>query len=348
LIPPGPRDVQVRIAAVAVCQSDLSYIDGHWEVEGPAIFGHEAAGIVQQVGADVQNLQPGDRVCVTLARACFECANCNTGRPIDCLGSTPLDAETVIRSTEGAPILQGLRSAAFAERVVVDHSQVAPIPDALPWGSASVLSCAVLTGYGAVTRTAAFTKGQTAMVIGAGGVGLNCVQAAAIAGAAQVIAVDLSDDRLTAAAEFGAHSTINPVSENMIEASRRLTEGLGVDRVFVCAGSGQVIDQAVETLSVGGAAVIVGMSRTGVTCTYDPLDLASANRSILGSKFGQAVVQDDIPHLTDLYQKGRLRLDEMVTRQFPFERINDALDATRQGTGLRNVIMFDWAREGTS
>jgi S-(hydroxymethyl)glutathione dehydrogenase/alcohol dehydrogenase len=347
LAEPGPRDVQVRIAAVAICQSDLSYIDGHWQVEGPAVFGHEAAGRVERVGADVRHLSPGDRVCVTLARACFECPNCETGHPVDCLGETPLDGRTIIRSGDGRSVLQGLRTGAFAERVLVDHSQVAAIPDDLPWASASVLSCAVLTGYGAVTRTAGLAKGASAMVIGAGGVGLNCIQAAAIAGARQIIAVDLSDDRLTAACAFGAHSTINPTSQDMVEVSHALTNGLGVDRVFVCAGSEKVIDTAVLTLALGGAVVIVGMPRTGVTCSYDPLDLASANRAILGSKFGQSVVQDDIPHLATLYQKDILKLDEMVTRRFAFEQINDALDATRRGDGLRNVILFDWAREET-
>jgi S-(hydroxymethyl)glutathione dehydrogenase/alcohol dehydrogenase len=344
LAAPGPDEVAVKIAAVAICQSDLAFIDGHWDCDGPAVFGHEAAGVVTHAGAEAGHLAVGDRVCVTLARACFDCANCKGGRPVDCLGSTDIDGRVIIRTADGSPTLQGLKTGAFAEHVVVHHSQVAAIPETVPWASASVLSCAVLTGHGAVTRTAALMAGQTALVIGAGGVGLNCVQAASINQAAQIIAVDLSDSRLEAALDFGATDTLNPGQTDMVTQVLARTGGLGVDHAFVCAASEKIIDQAVSMLAPGGAVVIVGMPRTGVTCRYDPLVLATANRSIRGSKFGQAIVQEDIAHLAALYEARTLMLDEMVTNQFPFARINDALDATRQGEGLRNVVMFDWAK----
>lgn len=344
LVDPGPRDVAVRVAAVAICHSDLAFLDGAWESEHPAIFGHEASGVVERVGREVSHVAPGDRVCVTLARSCFDCVNCHAGRPVDCIGQTPLDGRVVIHGGNGTPIMQGLKTGAFAEHVLVDHSQVAPFPQEMPWTSAAVLSCATLTGYGAVSRTAQFSAGQTAMVIGAGGVGLNCVQAAAIEGASHIIAVDLAPERLDAALEFGAHSTVNPNQSNMVDAAMARTGGLGVDRVFVCAASERIIDEAVLALAPGGAVVIVGMPRTGVTCSYDPLVLATANRSIMGSKFGQAVVHDDIRALASLYLQNKLKLDELITRTFPFEKINDALDAARRGEGLRSVVVFDWAK----
>ncbi|MEM9207072.1 MAG: zinc-binding dehydrogenase [Pseudomonadota bacterium] len=341
----GPKGVKVKLAAVAICHSDIAFLDGEWPTPWPAVFGHEAAGIVEAVGDAVSRVQVGDRVCVTLARACHNCGDCADGRPIDCTSSTELDHRPILFDESGTPVLQGIRTGAFAEYALVDESQVVSIPKTVPWSSAAVISCAVLTGYGAVARTAPVKARQSVAIIGAGGVGMNCIQAAKIAGASEIMAIDMSDDRLRLATEFGATSHVNPKAGGLEDHVANTTHGRGLDHVFVCVGSSKAIESAVDLLAPGGAVTLVGMPEVGASITIDPLTLASANKSLIGSKFGGAVVSEDIPRLTELYLDKSLKLDELVTREFTFEAINDALNATRRGEGLRNVVRFDWSAE---
>ncbi|MBX6321150.1 MAG: alcohol dehydrogenase catalytic domain-containing protein, partial [Rhodospirillaceae bacterium] len=201
---PGPGEIRVKVAACAICHSDIHYIEGAWGGDLPAVYGHEAAGVVESCGPGVTGFAPGDHVVVTLIRSCGRCHQCVRGQPVQCEATFPLDEKGPLSAPDGTPIVQGLRTGAFAEYVVVDASQAVAIPRDVPLDSASLIACGVITGVGAVVNTAAVPAGSSVVVVGAGGVGLNSVQAAALSGAALVIAVDLSDDKLHAAKAFGA------------------------------------------------------------------------------------------------------------------------------------------------
>ncbi len=339
LAAPGPGEVRVRMKAVAICHSDLIFIAGGWGGTPPAVYGHEAAGEVVQVGPGVEGLAPGDRAVVTLIRSCGHCPCCARGQRTYCTEPFPLNAATPLRDAAGAPVLQGLKCGAFAEEVVVHHSQIARIGGGIGWAEASLLACGVITGWGAVANTAEMPAGATAVVIGAGGVGINSVQAAAHRGAARVIVVDPSAEKREIALGFGATDCL-PVGAETASNVRAMTSG-GADFVFVTVGNTGAMAQAYEMLAPGGAAVLVGMGRLGETSTFDPLTLADAGQRILGSKMGKSTPQIDIPALLSLYEAGTLKLDELVTGRFPFAEINAALDRTRAGIGVRNVVLFD-------
>lgn len=342
LAPPGPGEVAVRIAACAVCHSDVLAIDGAWGGSLPAVFGHEAAGIVEEVGPGVRPevLRPGDRVVVTLVRHCGTCPACSRGEPPLCEAGFPLDSRSPLAGRDGAPVRQGIRTGAFAERVVVDASQAVPIPRAVPLESASLLACGVVTGLGAVLNVAAVRPGSHVVTIGTGGVGLNCVQGAALCGARTNIAVDLSDQKLAAARAFGADHAINPGREDARDAVRALTAGRGADYVFVAAGSARAMEQGATLLRRGGTLVVVGMTADGVKVRFEAVDIADNALRILGSKMGSVRPRVDIPALAEWYLAGRLKLDELISGRYPLDRINEAVDGTRSGVALRNVVTF--------
>lgn len=222
----------------------------------------------------------------------------------------------------------------------MDRSQVARIEGRIDWAEASLLACGVITGYGAVTNVAAMRRGAIAVVIGAGGVGLNTVQGAALEGAGRVIAVDISPEKLEFARAFGATDCVNGADEDAVAAVKRLTGG-GADYVFTTVGAARAIEESYAMLAPGGAAVLVGIPPSGANSTFDPSVLASCGQRIIGAKMGDAKVERDIPALVRSYEDGRLKLDELVTGRFPLDEINHALDLSRQGTGVRNVILFD-------
>ncbi len=341
LDPPRQGEIKVKLAACAICHSDIHYMEGAWGGTLPAVFGHEAAGVVEEVGPGVRDIVPGDHVLVTLLRACGSCFYCDQGDPNMCETALPLDEQGPLRAKDGSAIKQGLRTAAFAEYVVVDQSQSAVIPKTVPLDSASVLSCGVITGLGAVVNTAKVPPGSSVVVIGTGGVGLNSVQGAALAGAQLVIAMDLSDAKLEAARRFGATHTVNPTHDDPVKEVKALTEGRGADYVFVTVGSITAIEHAVDLLRRVGTLVIVGMPPEGAKAAFEPLDLADHGKRILGSKMGSTRLRVDIPKLIDLYGQGRLKLDELISNRYPLEQINEAIASVRTGEALRNVIVFD-------
>ncbi|MDX1513197.1 MAG: Zn-dependent alcohol dehydrogenase [Gammaproteobacteria bacterium] len=340
--PPGPGEVCVRIAACAICHSDILYAGGAWGGKLPAVYGHEAAGVVESVGEGVRHLAPGHHAVVTLVRSCGHCRCCEQGFYGSCETRFPLDENSPLRFAEdGSPVVQGLRTSAFAERVVVDASQAVAIPDAVPLDSASLLACGVITGFGAVTNTAKVPPGSATVVVGTGGVGLNSVQGAALSGARLIIAVDVADAKLEAALKFGATHAVNGASADPVEAVHELTAGRGADYVFVTVGAKSAIDDAYRMIAMGGAVVIVGMVAKGVLSEFDPLTLADSSQRILGSKMGSSNIFRDIPNLVSLYQQGRLKLDELITERYPLDGINEAMAASTRGNALRNVIVFD-------
>lgn len=344
LAPPGPGAVRAEVRAVAICHSDVTYTDGGWGGALPAVYGHEAAGIVREVGPGVEGLAPGDHVVITLVRSCGHCPCCMRGMPGSCEGTVPIDAASPLALPDGTPVVHGLRTSAFAEQVVVDQSQVVAIDEDLPFDLASLLACGVITGWGAVVNTARVPPGADVVIIGTGGVGLNAVQGAVQCEAGRIIAVDVAADKLAAAEAFGASHVVDASGGDAVAAVRGLTGGRGADFVFITVGSTAAMDQSYRMLAPGGAAVLVGMAHADATSTFNPLDLADSSQRILGSKMGHSRIRADIPRLVRLWREGQLKLEELVTHRHPFEEINTALDNVRHGIGLRNVIVMG---EGT-
>ncbi len=336
LSPPGPREVEVTLEACAICHSDITYASGAWGGTLPAVYGHEAAGRISAVGEGVSRFAVEDRVIVTLIRACGTCASCGAGHPATC---TSPEGPAPLALADGTPCHQGMATGAFAERVVVDQSQIAPIPVALTGEVASLLSCGVITGVGAVVNSGRLRPGEDAVVIGAGGVGLNAIQGARLAGARRVVAVDMTEDKLADARAFGATDTILGTTDKPWEQLSTLI-GKSADAVFVTVGLAPVYTDAPNYLAPGGRLVMVGMPPTGAMAEYGPDGVAAYGQSLIGSKMGDTVLARDIPWLTDLYLQGRLKLDELISGRWTLDQINEAIADTRAGTARRNVILF--------
>jgi len=340
LASPGPGEVRVRVAAVAICHSDVSYIDGEWGGALPAVFGHEAAGTIVEVGDGV-GFEVGTPVVVTLIRSCGECPRCQKGAEVACRTSFLLDNQSPLSDHDGVTIGHGMRTAAFAEEVVVHSSQIVPIPEDVPLDSASLLACGVITGVGAVLNTAEVEPASTVVVLGCGGVGLNIVQGAALARAATIVAVDLHEAKRDLAMQLGATDVADPIAVSIADLVAELTDGAMADYVFVATGAPAALIGVEELVGSMGAVVIVGMPAVGVTGQFDPGTLAGRNQRILGSKMGTSVIARDIPVLLQRYQDGELELDGLISRRFTLDEIDVALDEVRSGTALRNVIVFD-------
>ncbi len=340
LAPPRAGEIRVRLAACAICHSDIHFAEGAWGGTLPAIYGHEAAGIVEEVGPGVGHVRPGDHVVVTLIRSCGHCPACAEGAPVFCQTVFPLDQQSPLRSASGESIVQAMRTGAFAEYVVVDGSQAVAIPQDVPLDAASLIACGVLTGLGAVVNTAGVGAGQSVVVVGTGGVGLNAIQGARLVGATPIIAIDLSDEKLAAARGSAPRTRsihARPTWPGRLPTS---TGGRKADWVFVTVGAKSAIEQGIGLMKTNGSAVIVGMPANGVTVAFDPSWLASLGQRIIGSKMGSARIQIDVPRIVDLYKQGRLKLDELISGRYPLERINEAIAAVTRGEALRNVIVF--------
>lgn len=337
---PAAGEVTVRVRACGVCHSDITFMDGLWGGELPAVYGHEVAGTVTSTGEGVDGLRAGDHVVVTLVRECGECFFCRRGEPTQCEGRFAIDERPVLTRDGGVRLKQGLRVGGFAECVTVHASQVIPIPASIPLESACLLSCAVATGVGAVRNTAAVMPGVSVVIVGAGGVGINSVQAARIAGATPVIAIDVSDARLSAARDAGATHAVNPTSDDAISAVKTMTGGRGADYTFITSGSPAAMALGLQLPRRGGTVVIVGMTGNGETVAIDPGDVADKALRILGCKLGAIRPHADIPALVELYSAGKLRLDELVTSKHSLDDINQGIASARSGMGVRSVIVM--------
>lgn len=338
---PMAGEVMVRVKACAICHSDVHCVRGDWGFEAPLVAGHEAAGLVVETGPGVRALRDGDHVVVSLMRSCGHCFQCRRGKSNCCETRFPLDRETRLKSRDGRPVFQGIKTAAFAEYVVVDQSQLVKVPESLAFEAASLLACGVITGVGAVVNTARVEAGSTVAVIGAGGVGLNSIQGAVLCGASEIIGIDLREDKLEACRRFGATRTIDASRDDPVDKVLALTAGLGLDYAFVTVGSARAASQASQMVRPGGTTVIVGMpANDDVDVTFNAHQLAM-DRSVKGSLMGSTRLATDVPRLIDLYHNGRLKLDELISGRFALHDINDALDMTERGEAVRNVILFD-------
>jgi S-(hydroxymethyl)glutathione dehydrogenase/alcohol dehydrogenase len=335
---PGPGEVEVTLDAVAICHSDITYAEGGWGGSLPAVYGHEAAGRVRTLGPGVIGLAVGDPVVVTLIRACGHCAPCAGGRPTGC--ETPYDGDHgPLSMPDGGKLHQAMACGAFAEAVVVHHSQVVKLPEGIDMAAASLLACGVITGVGAVVNAAHLRAGEDVVVIGAGGVGLNAIQGARIAGARRIVAVDMSEEKLAIAREFGATDGVL-ATEDMPWRAAKTAMGRGADAVFVTVGAARAYDEAPRYLAGGGRMVMVGMPHTGAESRYEAANFAAAGQAMVGSKMGETVIRRDIPWMVDLYGQGRLKLDELISGRWSLEQINEAIADTKSGAARRNVIVF--------
>ncbi|MDU8925966.1 Zn-dependent alcohol dehydrogenase [Alisedimentitalea sp. MJ-SS2] len=335
---PEMGEVQVDLDAVAICHSDISYADGAWGGSLPAVYGHEAAGKVSAVGDGVRDFTVGDDVLVTLIRACGTCPSCGSGKPTNC--ETPYDGDHgPLTMPDGSKLHQAMACGGFAEKVVVDQSQLVKLPSDLEKDVASLLSCGVITGVGAVVNAAQLRAGQDVVVIGAGGVGLNTIQGARIAGARRIVAVDMSEEKLADAREFGATDGVLATAKSPWRHAIKAM-GRGADAVFVTVGAIQAYDEAPRYLGRGGKVLMVGMPHSDAVSTYSPVMMAAVGQGMQGTKMGDVVIRRDIPWMIDLYQQGRLKLDELISNRWTLDQINEAIADTKSGSARRNVILF--------
>ena len=345
--PPKEGEVLVRVAAAGVCHSDLHYIQGDLTTVLPAVPGHEGAGIVEAVGPGVTRFQPGDHVLFVFRAFCGQCFYCLNGRPALCDFSNPLrrtgrmfDGTTRFHR-DGQDVHHILGVSCFAEYTVVPEQGLLKLPDDIPLDRAALVGCGVTTGVGAVPFAAGGRPGESVAVIGCGGVGLNVVQGAALAGAGPVIAVDVVPQKLQWAKELGATHVVNAREQDPVEAIRSLTEGRGADYAFEVIGRVETIQQAYEATRKGGTTVVVGLAPQGTILPLDPLDLLRAEKTIKGTVYGTANLPRDIPRLLELYRLGRLKLDELISRRLRLEQINEGFDAMLSGSVARSIVVFD-------
>jgi len=343
----GPQtgEVRVKVKAAGICHSDWHIMNGDWTPPLPMVLGHEAAGIVEEVGAGVTSVTPGDHIIFSFRTHCGRCLYCSTGRTILCDGYTSarwgmLDGTFRLKQN-GQTINQMARLGTFSERVVCPAEMLVPIRKDMPWPQAALVGCSVPTGVGAVTRCANVEAGASVVIIGCGGVGLNVVQGARLAGADLIIACDLLDNKLGYAKEFGATHTVNASRENLVEKVRGLTAGRGADYAFDAIGGEATTLQILDAIRPGGTAVIVGMAAMACRAPVAPYFMALQEKTLKGTMYGSVRPNIDFAILVDLYMQGRLKLDELVSRTYPLKDINEGFDAMRTGQVARGVIVFD-------
>ena len=339
---PGPREVLIRTAACGVCRSDLHFVDGAYPHAMPAIPGHEAAGIVEQVGSEVSTVRVGDAVVTCLSAFCGHCEFCVTGRMSLCLGGdTRRKKGEAPRLTfpDGREVSQMLNLSAYAEMMLIHEHACVRIDPEMPLDRACVIGCAVTTGAGAVWNAANVTPGETVAVIGCGGVGLAVVNAAKIAGAGRIIAVDPIAEKRHLATKLGATDVVDASSETAVAEIVELTKG-GVDHAIEAVGRPQSSELAVRVLKRGGTATILGMMPLSHQTGLSALDLLSGKK-LQGALMGANRFPVEIPRLVDFYMRGMLDLDTIIAERVPLTEINHAFEQLRKGDTTRSVVVFD-------
>lgn len=340
LAPVGPREVRIANRAVGVCHSDLHFAQGHVPFPLPTVLGHEAAGVVLEVGSEVRTVRPGDHVVGCLSAFCGHCPTCASGRINLCgTGETvrPAAEPARLSTAAGEPLHQFVNLSAFAEEMLIHENACVAIRKDMPFDRAALLGCAVVTGAGAAINTAGVRPGQTVAVIGCGGVGLAAINGALLAGAGRIIAVDVQPSKLDLARRFGATDVV----EGGPDLSARLVEmtGGGVDHAIEAIGLATTIEAAFAALRAGGTATVAGMTRPGEKVALDAFALLGERR-LQGSNMGSNRFPVDIPRYADLYMQGRLNLDDLIARHIALDEIDTAFAALAEGSSARSVVMF--------
>lgn len=340
---PKAGEVKVRILATGVCHSDYHVMKGEWKFPLPVLLGHEASGIIEEVGSGVTGLKPGDRAALSFRPWCGRCRLCIIGKSVLCEGYTgdrfKMHDGTARVHRNGQDVGVLGRMGSFAEYVVMPAEQVVPVPQEIDAASLALIGCAVTTGVGAVLNTAKVEPGSTVAVIGCGGVGLNVVQGAAIAGASRIIAVDLLDNKLDYASSFGATDLVNGSKGDAVEQVQELTGG-GVDYAFEVIGNSKTVEQAIKMIRPAGTIVIVGMAPQNQTAGFDPLLFVQKEARMLGSWYGSSRPRLDFQRFINMTLEGKLKVKEMISASYPLSEINEAYDRLGRGEVARSVITF--------
>lgn len=338
---PGPGEVKIKVTATAICHSDIH----DWKAEMPGgvpfIGGHETAGHVEKVGAGVTEVKVGDPVVVSLLAHCGKCYYCVTGLPHLCEHRFDPPKNPRVKNKKGQVLDLKGNIGGFAEHVIVDESQVVKLPKDMPLDSAALIACGVITGFGGVVYRAKVRPFQSVVVMGAGGVGINSIQGAAYSGAYPIIVVNVLENKMKMARDFGATHTVNAKNEKAAEEIFKLTNGRGADWVFVTVGSVGAIKQGMSFAGQRGSIVMIGLPNYRDQLSFSPLEMIPSEKNIMGGFMGATNLKVDIPNLVNMYKTGKLKLDELITGRFPLKDINKAMALTEKGEGLRNVIMFE-------
>jgi len=342
---PQAGEVRVRTGASGVCHSDLSVANGTIPLPTPIVLGHEGAGIVEAVGEGVTNVSPGDHVVVSWVPQCGTCYMCNHGQPYLCeknnmaAAAGMLDGTTRLTSQGQGLHVMGM-AGTFADTMIVPAISLVKIGNDVPLTAAALIGCGVLTGFGAAVNTASIQEGDTVAVIGCGGVGLNVIQGAKHAGAAEIIAIDMNDAKLALAEQFGATTMVNASTTDPGAAA--LANGRGCDVTFEVIGLGATMEQAINLTRVGGEVILVGVPRMDVFLNLNvAFTFLYMAKSVKGCWYGSADVNRDVPMLLDLYKSGALKLDELISREIALEDVNEAFEAMKSGEVARSVINYE-------
>jgi alcohol dehydrogenase len=343
LDPPGPGEILVKIAAAGLCHSDLSVIEGNRPRPMPMALGHEAAGVVEEVGPGVDDLKKGDHVVMVFVPSCGHCLPCSEGRPALCEpGAAANGAGTLLSGGKrlhrnGQDINHHLGVSGFAEYATISRRSCVKVDRELPLDEAALFGCAVLTGVGAVINTAKVPAGTTVAVVGLGGVGLSSILGAVASGASRVVAVDLSDEKLGLARQLGATDTFNAGSPDAANEIREAVKG-GVEYAFEMAGSVRALDLAYKITRRGGTTVTAGLPPPTHTLALSPVNLVAEERTLKGSYIGTCVPVRDLPRYVDLYRRGKLPVDRLMSKHLRLEEINEGFDLLAQGKVVRQVV----------
>jgi alcohol dehydrogenase len=343
LDPPGPGEVLVKIAAAGLCHSDLSVIDGNRPRPMPMVLGHEAAGVVEELGPGVDDLVVGDHVVLVFVPSCGHCVPCAEGRPALCEPGAAANAAGTLLSgakrihCDGVEVNHHIGCSAFAEYATVSRRSLVKIDRELPLDEAALFGCAVMTGVGAVINTARVQAGSSVAVIGLGGVGLATLLGAVAAGARRVVAIDLSDDKLGLARQLGATDTFNAGASDAVEAIRAATNG-GVEYAFEMAGSVRAMELAYTITRRGGTTVTAGLPPPTHTFNLPQVNLVAEERTVKGSYIGTCVPARDIPRYVELYRRGRLPVDRLMSSHLKLDDINLGFDLLHEGKAVRQIV----------
>lgn len=344
VVGPGPGQVVVGVSHCGICHSDVTVVESGGVGLLPMVLGHEAAGLVEEVGAGVTSVRPGDHVVLSVIDACGRCYYCLHGQPTMCasggqLMSGVLPDGTVPFRRAGQPVYRGLGVGGFAQRVLTSEGGVVRIDPDIPLELAAVIGCAIQTGVGAALNAAGVEPGATVLVTGLGGVGLSVLQGARVAGAARIIVSDPLEERRERASRLGATDVLDPARDDVVQAVRELTGGVGVDYAFDAAGRSQLLEAGLLATRNGGTVVSVGVPAMSETLNVSPAMLfCLTEKRLIGSLYGSGHPARDIPRLVEMWQRGQIDIETMVTTRRPLAEVNEGMDDIRSGRGVRTVL----------
>ncbi len=344
LDPPRAGELLVKIAGGGLCHSDLSIINGQRARPMPLLLGHEGSGEVVACGAGIRDIKPGDPIVFQFSASCGICENCLSGRPQLCLTHQAARAKghlmaggSRLKDAKGAEIAHQSGVSCFAEYAVIDRGSAVKVDSDVALADAAIFGCAVMTGVGAVLNTARIRAGDTVACVGLGGVGLNGLMGAKVAGAEKIIAVDISDERLGLARQLGATHTVNATEADHVQQILDITNG-GVDYAFEFSGTVAATETCYRSVRTGGEVVIVGLAPNDSQFTFNPADIVNTEKAIRGSYMGSCVPVRDIPRYMELYRQGRLPVDKLINRSIGFDDLNDGFDKLADGLAIRQIL----------